>query len=671
MSTHLLSVQGLKTQFNQPSETVNAVDGVSFNIAEGETFALVGESGCGKSVTALSILRLLPSNATITAGQVIYRGKDLLRIAERDMREVRGSRISMIFQDPMTSLNPVMNIGDQIAEAVLAHKKTSAIKVKQRVVELIKQVGIADAQERYSAFPHQLSGGMRQRVMIAIALANEPDLLIADEPTTALDVTIQAQILELLKELQRKLGMSLLIITHDLGVVSDIADTVAVMYAGELVEVATRDEFFNKPSHPYSQRLFAAIPNMDKRNEALVTLTGSVPKLTQQFKGCRFADRCDLKEDRCVQSSRIEWENLNDTHQVRCLNVGVSNGLTVKPVSKLENSNSVQVDKSSLKIEHLKIHFPIKKGLLKRTVGQVKAVDGVSFELLPGTTTALVGESGCGKTTLGKGVLQLLQATSGKVLYEGVDLLSLSEQEFQAYRGQLQIIFQDPFSSMNPRMLVGEILEEGLRALKPNLSTNDVEKKCNQLLEKVGLTPDVRLRYPHEFSGGQRQRLCIARALAVDPSVIVCDEPTSALDVSVQAQVLNLLKSLQSEQGLSYLFISHDLSVVSYLADNVAVMYLGRIVEYGTVEEVLNNPAHPYTKALIDAIPMWDDSLKKEVIKLPDNMPSPANPPSGCHFHTRCAEAMPKCSKIDPENIEISETHKVACLLFDSAQNVN
>ena len=663
MRAPILSVDGLMTQFNQPSETVKAVDGVSFDIAEGETFALVGESGCGKSVTALSVMRLLSNNAQITAGKVLYRGVDLLRMAEKDMRQVRGVRISMIFQDPMTSLNPVLSIGEQIAEAVLVHKKQAAEDVRKRVIGLIKQVGIPDADERYADYPHQLSGGMRQRVMIAIALANEPDLLIADEPTTALDVTIQTQILQLLKELQREMGMSLWIITHDLGIVSDMADKVAVMYAGQLVEMASRDDFFKKPVHPYSQRLFDAVPKMEKRKESLVTLPGTVPKLSQPFVGCRFADRCDFKQSSCVDSTMVEWTEVSNTHQVRCIRVGELE-LVEKLGTTLAPSNEDAVNHSSLTVNQLKVHFPIKKGLLKRTVGQVKAVDEVSLDLTAGSTTALVGESGCGKTTLGKALLRLLPITSGDVVYKGQNIAKLSEKAFQAYRQQLQIIFQDPFSSMNPRMLVGDILEEGIRALKPNLSDADVVRECNSLLLKVGLTTEVRLRYPHEFSGGQRQRLCIARALAVNPSVIVCDEPTSALDVSVQAQVLNLLKQLQHEQGLSYLFITHDLSVVAYLADKVAVMYLGRIVEYGKVEEVLNRPAHPYTKALIEAVPSWDKDLGKKVIKLPDNMPSPANPPTGCHFHTRCDQAMADCSQIKPTDVLLSESHKVACLLY-------
>jgi peptide/nickel transport system ATP-binding protein len=666
MSQPLLSIQGLKAQFNGSSDPVRAVDGVSFDIQEGETFALVGESGCGKSVTALAALRLLPSAAQVTAGKVLYRGVDLLRIPEVRMRENRGARISMIFQDPMTALNSVICIGDQIAEAAVAHKKADADVVRKNVIELIKQVGISDAEERYHSFPHQLSGGMRQRVLIAIALTNNPDLLIADEPTTALDVTIQAQILELLKDLQRQRGMSLWLITHDLGIVSSMADTVAVMYAGQLVEVSSKDAFFKKPAHPYSQRLFDAIPQMDNREEALVTLPGSVPSLSQEFIGCRFAKRCEFKVDVCLENDVVDWSIISANQQARCCRTGDIDIKHTEAIAERYQAIS-NMEGESLRVNDLKVHFPIKKGLLKRTVGQVKAVDGVSFEIGAGTTTALVGESGCGKTTLGKALLQLVPITSGKIDFKGLDLTTLSESDFQTHRDQLQIIFQDPFSSMNPRMLVGNILEEGLRALQPNLDDAVIQNRCESLLLKVGLTVDVRLRYPHEFSGGQRQRLCIARALAVNPSVIVCDEPTSALDVSVQAQVLNLLKSLQREKGLGYLFITHDLSVVSYIADNVAVMYLGRIVEYGTVKDILNNPSHPYTKALIAAVPTWGDRLDKRVIKLPDEMPSPSNPPVGCHFYDRCSEAKPECRERYPTISELSPTHKINCWLYSDA----
>jgi len=664
VETPLLSVEGLKTHFKQASGPLKAVDGLSFEIAEGETFALVGESGCGKSVSALSVLRLLPKNAGISAGKVLFRGEDILQLEERQMRSLRGVRISMIFQDPMTSLNPVMSIGEQIAEAVLPAKNRSSSELQKKVLGLIKQVGIPEPEQRYHSFPHQLSGGMRQRVMIAMALANEPDLLIADEPTTALDVTIQAQILQLLKELQQQTGMALWIITHDLGIVADMADRVAVMYAGQLVEIATKGDFFKQPAHPYSRALFNALPRMNQREQSLINLPGMVPALSAEFIGCRFAERCVDKQSVCTNTNPIDWQQVVNGHQARCLRLTELSALQQAETRETPLNSPDLTAKDSLVVKDLKIHFPIKKGLLKRTVGHIKAVDGVSFELKPGTTTALVGESGCGKSTLGKGLLKLLPLTAGDVVYQGKNLSELSEKEFRPYREQLQIIFQDPFSAMNPRMLVGAMLEEGVRALKPNMNDLELELLTDGLLEKVGLDPAVKSRYPHEFSGGQRQRLCIARALAVKPSVIICDEPTSALDVSVQAQVLNLLQELQREQGLSYLFISHDLSVVSYLADTVAVMYLGRIVEYGSVQEVLNTPAHPYTQALIDAIPQYDSSRQAKFIKLPDDMPSAVNPPSGCHFHARCPDVMADCQRLSPPEIQLSGSHKVSCLKY-------
>jgi len=556
MSEALLTVNNLHAQFNQAGQAVKAVNGVSFQIKKGETFALVGESGSGKSVTALSVLRLLPNNAQITQGEVLYAGKDLLREPEHRMQKLRGARIAMIFQDPMVALNPVMSIGDQIAESIVTHQGTKVSNLTQRVIALIVKVGLTEPEQRLKQFPHQLSGGMQQRVLIAIALASEPDLLIADEPTTALDVTIEAQILQLLKELQRQNGMALWIITHDLGVVSEIADSVAVMYQGKLLEVAPAEQFFLKPAHPYSQSLFDALPSFEKRSQ----------KLSRAIVGDH------------------------------------SEAIKVVPEPEQKLAGELEYKQETvLELKHVKVYFPIKKGLLKRTIGHVKAVDDISFKIEAGKTVALVGESGCGKSTLAKAILQLIPTTSGQVIYDQKDLTQLTDSQMRAYRSQIQIIFQDPFSSMNPRMLAGDILKEGMHSLRKELSKIEQHERCLELLQQVDLEADAMLRYPHEFSGGQRQRLCIARALAVNPSVIICDEPTSALDVSVQAQVLNLLKRLQRERGLAYLFISHDLSVVSYLADSVQVMYEGQIVESGSVEEVMKNPVHPYTQSLIKA----------------------------------------------------------------------
>lgn len=529
MSNPLLALENLSVVFNQ-QQTV--VDRISLEIHPGETFALVGESGSGKSMTALAVLRLLPNNACLTANDVNLNGDRLLQFSEQAMCAVRGRRISLIFQDPMSSLNPVMTIGSQIAEVLNTHFALDATNCAARVLELLQQVEIPDAENRINAYPHQLSGGQRQRVMIAIALAGQPELLIADEPTTALDVTVQAQILTLLKNIQRQTNMALWLISHDLALVSSIADRIAVMQHGKIVETGLNPAIFNAPQHPYTQQLLAALP--------------------------QFAS--SLKHP---PSSR-------------------------PPL---------------LQVKDFKVYYPIRAGLFKRVVGYVKAVNGVSFTLEQGKTLALVGESGCGKTTLGKGLLNLIANSGGEVTLNGVLLQQLSGMELRKQRAAMQIVFQDPFASMNPRMLVGAIIAEGLHALHPEMTAAERQQRVLRLLQDVGLPAEAINRYPHEFSGGQRQRICIARALAVEPKLIVCDEPTSALDVSVQAQIIALLRAIQQQSGVSYLFITHDFGVVAEMADEVAVMYQGEIVEFGSVQQVLNQPRHDYTQKLLSAVP--------------------------------------------------------------------
>ncbi|WP_096361920.1 ABC transporter ATP-binding protein [Sulfuricaulis limicola] len=669
MRETLLQVENLKTWFDTPEGTVRAVDGIDFDIASGETLALLGESGCGKSVSALSLLQLVPEPAgRIAAGHARLRGQDVLALPERDMRAIRGRRMAMIFQEPQTSLNPVLTVGEQISEAIPQADKLSRQDKRTRVAELLKAVGIADAARRYDEYPFQLSGGMKQRVMIAMALATQPDLLIADEPTTALDVTIQAQILALLKELQKKTGMAMLLITHDLGVVAEMADRVAVMYAGQIVELAPRKKFFTDPQHPYSRKLFRSVPGRMQRGVALEVISGSVPSLRQEFRGCRFADRCDRVWDLCHKQLPVWIER--DGRGVRCHLYDESVSAPAAPPVTRRKARKTAPEKAGkaggplLQVHDLKVHFPIRRGVFQRVVGQVKAVDGVSLDIARGRTLALVGESGCGKTTVGKGILQLVSPTGGRVRYDNRELTQLKGEELRALRRHFQIIFQDPYASLNPRMLVGEILEEGMRAQSIGAGRVERQEKIAKLLQQVGLPADARQRYPHEFSGGQRQRISIARALAVEPELIVCDEPTSALDVSVQAQVLNLLKHLQDELGLSYLFITHNLSVVEYLAHEVAVMYLGRIVERGPVDEVLENPKHPYTEALLSAVPVIDPREKRTIIRLQGDMPSPSNPPSGCHFHPRCPQAMDICRREYPATTPFGGAHEARCHLF-------
>jgi peptide/nickel transport system ATP-binding protein len=533
----LLEVDGLAVHFGQQSAPLRAVDGLSFSVDAGETVVLVGESGSGKSMAALAIMRLLPSSARITGGTVRLDGEDLFKLPEHRMRDVRGASIGMIFQEPQSALNPVMSIGAQLGETLVRHVGLRGAALRARIVEMLEAVGIGDAAQRVEQYPHQFSGGMKQRVMIAMALAADPRLLIADEPTTALDVTIQAQVLELIKAEQKRRGMGIVFITHDLAVAYQIADRVLVMRHGQLVESGTRDAFYRSPQHPYSRQLFDALPSWEKR---LREGHGPLPDAAQAL----------------------------------------------------------------LQVRDLRIEFPIRRGLFKRVVGTVRAVDGVTLTVEKGRTLAVVGESGCGKTTMGKGILRLMPLAGGTVEFDGVNLAQLDAATMRRYRAQLQVVFQDPVASMNPRMLVGDIIKEGMLAQNIGADTAARDRRVAELLEQVGLEISHAQRYPHEFSGGQRQRICIARALAVEPRLLVCDEPTSALDVSVQAQILALLRDLQERLGLSYLFVTHNISVVAYIAHHVAVMQNGRIVEQGTVDEVLHRPRHDYTRQLLAAVPI-------------------------------------------------------------------
>ncbi len=654
----MLEVKDLRLGFSSARQMLAAVDGISFTIAKGETFALLGESGCGKSVTAQGILRLLPAAGRVLGGSVRLDGEELLALPEADMRAYRGGRMAMIFQEPATSLNPVLTVGRQIGEVLERHLQMTGEPARQRMLELLRQVGIADPERRLDEYPFQLSGGMKQRVMIAIALAGEPELLIADEPTTALDVTVQAQILDLLAGLQAERGMGMLLITHDLGVVARMAHRIGVMYAGELVEVASREDFFTNPRHPYTQALFAALPEVSRRGQKLVTIPGQVPSLAAMPSGCRFADRCPQVMAICREQSPA-WRETTAGHVVRCHWQGdrAVDDAACHSLTELD----LQAAQPFLEVAELKVHFPIRKGILQRIVGHVRAVDGVALAIAPGRTLALVGESGCGKTTVGKALLQLIKPSAGSVRLGGSELVGLSGRRLRAARRHMQMVFQDPFASLNPRLRVGEIIAEGMGALGLEKERAAQTAAVIALLQQVGLPAEAVGRFPHEFSGGQRQRIAIARALAVQPQLLICDEPTSALDVSVQAQILNLLKALQADLGVAYLFITHNFAVVEYLAHDVAVMYLGRIVERGQAEEVLRTPQHPYTRALLSAVPVPRLEGGEQRIRLPGETPSPANPPAGCHFHPRCPKATDLCRQTYPETTTISATHSVAC----------
>ena len=651
----VLSVRDLRVGFVGEAGAPNGarrirpvVDGISFEVSAGETLALLGESGCGKSVTALSLLRLLPPNARLLGGEVHFAGRELLGLPEADMRAVRGGGIAMIFQEPATSLNPVLTIGRQIGEALEKHAGLRGSAVRARALELLDAVGIADAARRLSEYPFQLSGGMKQRVMIAIALAGSPRLLIADEPTTALDVTIQAQILDLLCQIQRERGMGILLITHDLGVAARMAQRIGVMRAGVLIETAAHESFFSCPRHPYTQRLFAALPDASWRrgrderrecgeNEENTTRNTACigcpeARVPRAFQGtpsgkpvdtglagratadaARDATADDLANLAADVAANVAADGAARTDGLAAADAVARAGLPVPDAASNAAPDLAPDPTPLLAVTDLRVHLPIRRGLLRRVVGHVKAVDGVSLTLRRGRTLALVGESGSGKTTAGKAILQLLRPggnvrLEGSVRLDGRELVGQSRAALRPARRRMQMVFQDPFASLNPRLPVGEIIAEGMRALGVGGEGSGAAQSAERaaavaaLLAQVGLPEDAAWRYPHEFSGGQRQRIAIARALAVQPDLIICDEPTSALDVLVQSQILDLLRSLQERLGLTYLFITHNLAVVDALAHEVAVMYRGRIVEQGPVDAVLRRPQQPYTQRLLAAV---------------------------------------------------------------------
>lgn len=594
----VIKIDNLKTYFNTEDGVVKAVDDLSLSIKPGHTLGVVGESGSGKSVTSLTIMNLLAATAEIYDGTISFLGKDLVNTSAKEMRKLRGSDVSMIFQEPMSSLNPVHRVGDQVAEAILQHEDISKEAAMQRVVELFDEVGIPDPDQRVSYYPHQMSGGQKQRVMIAMALACNPKLLIADEPTTALDVTIQKQILDLIRELRDNRQMAVLFITHDLGVIAEIADEVLVMYRGKVVEQGRVLDIYENPQHPYTKGLLNCRPRLDTTYKRLPTVSDFMDSEIHR-------DGSATITEKVVGPEQLEYfENHGRGRLLSKRSELQGYGYDDDPASYGREATCVDENAQPLlSVDNLKVHFPVRKGILQRTVGHVKAVDGITFNVFKGQTLGLVGESGCGKTTTGRAILQLVRPTSGLVQFNGQVITSTS---VKGLRQQMQIIFQDPFGSMNPRMTIESMVTEPMVIQGFGTSKKDRMDKAAALLEEVGMLPEHLKRYPHEFSGGQRQRICIARALAVEPEFIICDESVSALDVSVQAQVLNLLNELQESRGLTYIFISHDLSVVKFMADMMAVMKDGRIVEYGPSEAIYRNPREQYTQRLIEATPCDD-----------------------------------------------------------------
>jgi len=678
----VLQINDLSTHIKLTKSVVQAVGNIDLRIEAGETLGLVGESGCGKSMTGLSIMGLLPPGGSIVGGSITLDGRELVGLADADMRKIRGNDIAMIFQYPLTSLDPTKTIGYQVAEPVRLHRGATRPEALARAAEVLGLVGLPRPKERLSDYPHQLSGGLRQRVMIAMALSCEPKLLIADEPTTALDVTIQAQILALLDDLKDRLGMAMLLITHDMGVIAGHADRVEVMYAGRLVETTETGVLFRHMHHPYTQALLASIPRLSQDNtQRLLNIPGLPPDLANPPAGCRFAPRCARATDKC-RDNEPPLTGETAEHRFACWHpVDGPLALDVESAAKM-TARQAAVDRVSaqlataaadqaaaglpgalLEIASLVKEFPVTSGaILQRKVGAVHAVSGVSFTVRAGETFGLVGESGCGKTTIGRLVVALDRPTSGSVKLDGQDISGFNRGDLRRKRRDLQLMFQDPYSSLDPRMRVGAIIREPL-SIQHIGSHQEQQQRVAELLDEVGLPRSAVERYPHEFSGGQRQRIGLARALTLNPRVIVADEPVSALDVSIRAQVLNLMKRLQADHGLTYIVISHDLAVVKYMADRIGVMYLGKLVELGSGNDIYLRAAHPYTAGLIATIPVPEPEAarSRKGAGIKGELPSPVNPPSGCRFRTRCPFAQERCAEEEPELRSFGTGHVAAC----------
>jgi oligopeptide/dipeptide ABC transporter ATP-binding protein len=705
----LLEIEGLRTEIQLRTRVVKAVDGVTLTVEPGETLGVVGESGCGKTMVANSIMRLLPHGGHIVGGSIRLAGQELTSMTDEEIRAVRGNEIGMVFQDPLTSLNPTMNIGRQIAESVILHKRVPKQEALERAAEVLSLVGMPNPTERLRDYPHQLSGGLRQRVIIAMALACQPKLLIADEPTTALDVTIQAQILALLDDLKRRLGMAVVLITHDMGVIAGHADRTMVMYAGKVIESASTDRLFEDVHHPYTEALLASIPRLDQdKTQRLYAIPGLPPDLSRPLSTCRFAPRCQYATEICrAEEPPLAGEDAG--HPYACFHpvsraveeiagAGDRIGEGAEPAfaepafaepldgalqgvpagAPIAGPGAVSVNEQLfsstaawsagggpviLELRGVRKEYPVTAGaVMQRKVGSVQAVRGIDLVLRQGESLGVVGESGCGKSTLGRMIVGLERPTAGQVLFEGTDLTKLRGSELRRRHRDLQLMFQDPYSSLDPRMRVGSIIREPL-VVQGIGSPAEQRERVSALLREVGLAPHAVELYPHEFSGGQRQRIGLARALALNPRLIVTDEPVSALDVSIRSQILNLMKRLQANHGLTYVFISHDLSVVRYIADRIGVMYLGKLVEIGTGDDVYARPAHPYTAGLLSSVPVPNPTLQRARVAIPmiGELPSPLHPPSGCPFRTRCPRAQALCAEEEPALGPFGGEHYAAC----------
>src|SRR4051794_36287013 len=674
----LLDVTDLSVQFVRDGIVASAVNGVSFSIERGETLAIVGESGSGKSVTALSLMRLLKTPPARIGGRVLLEGRDVLAMTASELRQIRGGQIAMIFQDALSSLNPVRTIGAQMEEALRLHMNLRGAAARRRTIDFLGRVGIPSPARQLDSYPHQFSGGMQQRVMIAMALSCEPRVLLADEPTTALDVSVQAQILELLRGVTTEFGTALVMISHDLSIVAGLADRVAVMYAGEIVETGVTEKIFERPQHPYTLGLLECVPRIDEeRVDVLPTIEGSPPDIARLPVACSFAPRCPFQMEVCLsERPRLEtkregqaaacWADM-DAAEAAVGKVAVAAQFVPGDLQARHGrvSHVARMDKPILETMAVRVEYPLARGIRfwrKRPV--VQAVRDVSLEVRAGETLGLVGESGSGKSTLARAILRVAEPSSGEIVFDGNSILPMAESDFRRLRPRLQMVFQDPYGSLNPRRTVWETVAEPWQ-IHTSKSRSEIRREVAAILDAVGLDQRFLRRRPQELSGGQRQRVSIARALALDPAIVIADESTSALDVSVRAQILNLLKTLQVERGLTFVFISHDLSIVRHMSDRIAVMYLGRIVEFADRDTLFRNPAHPYTRALLSMVSVPDPSVERHRERRPiaGEIPSPASPPTGCHFHPRCPLAFDRCKVEAPPLYTIGDQHRSACFL--------
>lgn len=671
---HLLEVRDIHTSFRTEDSPVRAVNGVSLHLDRGEIIGIVGESGSGKSVTMMSILQLVSPPGFIESGEVYLQGenRNILEYGaeSEELRGIRGGRIGMIFQEPMTSLNPVLTIGYQIQENIILHLNVGKEVAKEKAIEMLKMVKIPDAEQRFHDYPQQFSGGMRQRIMVAMAMASEPDILIADEATTALDVTTQAQLLEMIRSIAKKTNTAVILVTHNLGIVARFAERIYVMYSGSVMETANTWDIFKHSTHPYTKSLLRAIPRLDDpKDRVLIPIDGMPPNPATRPNYCPFYDRCEFRKKECAQQNAPSLVEMREDHYSACL---LSNKeLAQKEIEILNKpfkASPIKVKQNDnvLEVRNMRKYFPIYKGVMRKKVGEVKAIEEISFDLKKGETLGIVGESGCGKTTMARCVMRVYKPEEGSINFSGVDIANFSDKQLTPYRNKIAMIFQDPFSSLDPRQTAEAIVAESLK-INPDFPKNKINDKVEELFRLVGLDPDLKDRVPHEFSGGQRQRLGIARALSSDPDIIICDEPISALDVSIQAQIINLLEDIQAKLQVSYLFIAHDLAVVKHISDRILVMYLGRIVEIADCDDLYNEPLHPYTKALLAAVPEADPEIENEKVAVPiqGEVPSIIKRPSGCPFHDRCPYAMERCKKEIPLVKNAKGNHAVACFLYE------